>query len=95
MALKNLYFELSDTELGLVQELVSLSNAGFSLDQIREMMGPESFELAEAALEKASEGQEVRRPRAVRKGRVLKARKSWLEEHVGETEEEEDAQEPF
>jgi len=84
---------LDDSELGLFQELVSLANAGFRKDQIQTMMAPESFEAACEALEKADQEhdrliQEARRPQAVRKGRVLKARKSWLEEHTVETEDE-------
>ena len=37
---------LDDTELGILQEYMSLLNAGFSLDEVSDMMGTESYSQA-------------------------------------------------
>lgn len=37
---------LDDTEIGILQEYMSLLNAGFSLDEVSDMMGKESYQQA-------------------------------------------------
>ncbi len=37
---------LADTEIGILQEYMSLLNAGFSLDEVSDMMGEESYQQA-------------------------------------------------
>jgi hypothetical protein len=44
---------LTDTELGLLDEFYSLSQSGFSSEEISGMMGEESYQAAIAAIEKA------------------------------------------
>ena len=38
--------KLNDNELGILQEHMSLLNAGFSLDEVSDMMGAESYSQA-------------------------------------------------
>jgi hypothetical protein len=38
--------KLNDNELGLIEEYMSLLNAGFSLDKVSDMMGAESYSQA-------------------------------------------------
>ena len=43
---------LDDTELGILQEYMSLLNAGFSLDEVSDMMGEESYNEALSIIDK-------------------------------------------
>ena len=43
---------LDDTELGILQEYMSLLNAGFSLDEVLDMMGEDSYQQALAITDK-------------------------------------------
>jgi len=44
---------LSDNELGVLEEFYSLMRAGFSLEDIADMLGPETYEVVMAVIEKA------------------------------------------
>ena len=44
---------LNDTELGILDEYMSLVHSGFSASEIEDMMGLDSYQAALAALEKA------------------------------------------
>jgi len=44
---------LSDNELGVLEEFYSLMRAGFSLEEIEDMLGPETYEVVMAVIEKA------------------------------------------
>ena len=43
---------LDDTEIGILQEYMSLLNAGFSLDEVLDMMGEDSYQQALAITDK-------------------------------------------
>jgi hypothetical protein len=47
--------KLSDNELGLIEEYRSLCKAGFAVEQVREMMGDESYEMAVDAIKKVDQ----------------------------------------
>ena len=46
---------LNDNELGLIEEYRSLCKAGFAVEQVREMMGDESYEMAIDAIHKVDQ----------------------------------------
>ncbi len=46
---------LDDTEIGILQEYMSLLNAGFSLDEVSDMMGKESYQQAIGIVDKVDQ----------------------------------------
>ena len=73
--------KLNDNELGLFEEYRSLCKAGFAVEQVREMMGDESYEMAVEAIQKVD--QELQRliapPARQSIANVSKRRKRGLE----------------
>jgi hypothetical protein len=47
--------KLNDNELGLIEEYRSLCKAGFVVEQVREMMGDESYQMAVDAIQKVDQ----------------------------------------
>ena len=47
--------KLNDNELGLIEEYRSLCKAGFAVEQAREMMGDESYQMAVDAIQKVDQ----------------------------------------
>ena len=47
--------KLSDNELGLIEEYRSLCKAGFAVEQVREMMGDESYKMTVEAIQKVDQ----------------------------------------
>lgn len=73
--------KLNDNELGLIEEYRSLCKAGFAVEQVREMMGDESYEMAVDALQEVDqELQRLTEPPARQSiANVSKRRKRGLE----------------
>ena len=73
--------KLNDSELGLIEEYRSLCKAGFAVEQAREMMGDESYQMAIKAIQKVD--QELQRltvpPARQSIANVSKRRKRGLE----------------
>ena len=73
--------KLNDNELGLIEEYRSLCKAGFAVEQVREMMGDESYQMAVDAIQKVD--QELQRltspPMQQSIANVSKRRKRGLE----------------
>lgn len=79
---------LNDSDCGLLQELMSLGRAGFSHEQIQDMMGSETYAVAVGIAERIDA--ELRRLEAVparpkRKGRPLKV--PWKEPDFADEDE--------
>ena len=64
---------LDDTELGILQEYMSLLNAGFSLDEVSDMMGEESYQQALGIVAKVD--QELARLTAPEQPKQIKKRR--------------------
>ena len=47
--------KLNDNEFGLIEEYRSLCKAGFAVEQTREMMGDESYQMAVDAIQKVDQ----------------------------------------
>jgi len=65
---------LDDTELGILEEYMSLLNAGFPLEQISDMMGEESYQQALGIVAKVDQELRLRTEpvRPKRRGKALK-----------------------
>jgi hypothetical protein len=65
---------LEDTELGILEEYMSLLNAGFPLEQIADMMGEESYQQALGIVAKVDQELRLRTEpeRRMRCGKALK-----------------------
>lgn len=71
--LELIFGQLSDNELGLIEEYRSLCKAGFAVEQAREMMGDESYQMAVDAMQKVD--QELERLTAPPMGKAAKTKK--------------------
>ena len=47
--------KLNDNEFGLIEEYRTLCKAGFAVEQVREMMGDESYQMAVDAIQKVDQ----------------------------------------
>lgn len=65
--------KLNDNELGLIEEYRSLCKAGFNVEQVREMMGDESYQMAVDSIQKVD--QELERLTAPPMGKAAKTKK--------------------
>ena len=64
---------LNDNELGLIEEYRALCKAGFAVEQAREMMGDESYQMAVDAIQKVD--QELQRLTTPPMGKAAKTKK--------------------
>jgi len=61
--------ELSDSEIGDLQEFLSLRNAGFPEDEIRAMVGEEQYGAVQASIARIRDNAKPRKSKKVRKRR--------------------------
>jgi len=61
--------ELSDSEIGDLQEFLSLRNAGFPEEEIRDMVGEEQFSVVQAIIARIRDNAHYAKPKKARKKR--------------------------
>lgn len=77
---------LSDNDLGLLSEYRELHLAGFTVEEIRSMMGSESFEMATAVMQKVNDDLERLTVPPVRKLVAKKKTRAAIDDGIGGSE---------